>query len=179
MGLPERTVVLLPRIARQLSRDVTGGGDRHTGLDAAQCGGASRPHDSAMPDRRAFRRDYREILHAEQADLVRTRKIGNTRLVRASTASPHYAGLVDVLTKAFGVPAVLAAALRPVVHSTASRLPGLYQVGRREGGVHVRGGCSGAGDGNERDRVTGDAVTVALERYEVVVVELACLQPLD
>jgi DNA-binding transcriptional ArsR family regulator len=57
---------------------------------------------------------YREILRAEQAGLVTTRKIGNTRLVRADTDSPYYAGLADVLTRAFGVPAVLAEALRPV-----------------------------------------------------------------
>jgi hypothetical protein len=49
---------------------------------------------------------YREV----QAGLVTTRKIGNTRLVRADTASPYYAGLADVLTRAFGVPRVLAAA---------------------------------------------------------------------
>jgi hypothetical protein len=59
------------------------------------------------------------------------------------------------------------------------RLPGRYQVGWGEGGIYVRGGCSGAGDSNERDRVGGDPVPVALERYEVVGVELACLQPLD
>jgi hypothetical protein len=43
----------------------------------------------------------------------------------------------------------------------------------------VRGGCSGAGDSDERDRVGGDSSPVALEAYEVVAVELACLQPLD
>ena len=57
---------------------------------------------------------YREIQRAEQAGLVTTRKVGNTRLVRANTASPYYVGLADILTKAFGVPAVLAEALRPV-----------------------------------------------------------------
>lgn len=41
------------------------------------------------------------------------------------------------------------------------------------------GGRAGAGDGDERDRVGGDPVAVALERYEVVVIELACLQPLE
>ncbi len=34
--------------------------------------------------------------------------------MRADTTSPYYAGLADVLTKAFGVPAVLAEILRPV-----------------------------------------------------------------
>jgi DNA-binding transcriptional ArsR family regulator len=57
---------------------------------------------------------HREIERAEKAGLVTTRKVGNTRLVRADTASPYYAGLADVLTKAFGVPAVLAEVLRPV-----------------------------------------------------------------
>jgi DNA-binding transcriptional ArsR family regulator len=57
---------------------------------------------------------HREILRAERAGLVITRKIGNTRLVRANTESPYYAGLADVLTRAFGVPSVLAEALRPV-----------------------------------------------------------------
>jgi DNA-binding transcriptional ArsR family regulator len=57
---------------------------------------------------------YREVQRAEQAGLVTTRKVGNTRLVRAQTDSPYYAGLADILTKAFGVPAVLAEALRSV-----------------------------------------------------------------
>src|SRR6266581_2643425 len=54
---------------------------------------------------------HREVQRAEQVGLVTTRKIGNTRLVRANTASPYYAGLADVLTRAFGVPSVLAEAL--------------------------------------------------------------------
>jgi DNA-binding transcriptional ArsR family regulator len=57
---------------------------------------------------------YREVQRAEQAGLVITRKVGNTRLVRAQTNSPYYAGLADILTKAFGVPAVLAKALQNV-----------------------------------------------------------------
>ena len=51
---------------------------------------------------------HREIERAEQAGLVVSRKLGNTRLVRANTASPYYAGLAEILTRAFGVPAVLA-----------------------------------------------------------------------
>jgi len=57
---------------------------------------------------------YREVHRAEQAGLVTTRKVGNTRLVRADTGSPYYAGLAEVLTRAFGVPAVIADALRRV-----------------------------------------------------------------
>jgi hypothetical protein len=57
---------------------------------------------------------YREVQRAQEAGLVATRKIGNTRLVRADTGSPYYAGLADVLARAFGVPAILTEALRPV-----------------------------------------------------------------
>lgn len=54
---------------------------------------------------------YREIQRAEQAGLVTTRKVGNTRLARANADSPYYAGLAEVLTRAFGVPAILAEVL--------------------------------------------------------------------
>jgi len=57
---------------------------------------------------------HREIQRAEEAGLVTSRKVGNTRLVRANTASPYYAGLAEVLTRAFGVPAILADVLRGV-----------------------------------------------------------------
>ena len=75
---------------------------------------------------------YREIQRAEQAGLVTTRKIGNTRLVRANTASPYYAGLAEVLTRAFGVPAVLAEALRPVRGINAAYIYGSWAA-RHEG----------------------------------------------
>lgn len=57
---------------------------------------------------------HREVRRAEEAGLVASRKVGNTRLVRANIESPYHAGLADVLTRAFGVPAILAAALRHV-----------------------------------------------------------------
>ena len=41
------------------------------------------------------------------------------------------------------------------------------------------GGSSGAGDGDEGDGVGSDPVPMALECHEVMVVELARLQPLD
>jgi DNA-binding transcriptional ArsR family regulator len=69
---------------------------------------------------------YREIQRAEKAGLVTTRKVGNTRLVRADTASPYYAGLADVLTKAFGVPAILAEALHDVDGVTAAYVYGSW-----------------------------------------------------
>ncbi len=69
---------------------------------------------------------HREIQRAEQAGLVTTRKLGTARLARANTASPYFAGLADVLTKAFGVPAVLAQVLRPVPGITAAYIYGSW-----------------------------------------------------
>ena len=57
---------------------------------------------------------HREVDRVDRAGLLVSRKIGNTRLVRANTASPYYEGLSSVLVRAFGVPAVLAEALREV-----------------------------------------------------------------
>lgn len=54
---------------------------------------------------------FREVERAERAGLVTSRKVGSVRLVRADTTSPYYAGLAEVLTRAFGVPAVLAGEL--------------------------------------------------------------------
>jgi DNA-binding transcriptional ArsR family regulator len=55
---------------------------------------------------------HREIERAEAAGMVRSRKVGNTRLVRADTTSPYFDGLAQILTRAFGVPAVIAEVLR-------------------------------------------------------------------
>lgn len=98
---------LLPILRSQQQGEILalllGGPDRELSLtEISQLTGA--PHPSV----------YREVQRAEQAGLVTTRKIGNTRLVRADTASPYYTGLADVLTRAFGVPNVLAAALQHV-----------------------------------------------------------------
>jgi DNA-binding transcriptional ArsR family regulator len=75
---------------------------------------------------------HREIERAEQAGLVTTRKVGNTRLARANTTSPYYSGLADVLTKAFGVPAVLADILRPVKGISGAHIYGSWAA-RHEG----------------------------------------------
>jgi DNA-binding transcriptional ArsR family regulator len=69
---------------------------------------------------------YREVQRAEQAGLVTSREIGNTRLVRANTASPYYAGLAEVLTRAFGVPAVLSEVLRDVSGIAAAYIYGSW-----------------------------------------------------
>ena len=57
---------------------------------------------------------YREVERAETAGLLTSRRIGRTRLVRANVESPYYEGLADVLTRAFGVPAVIANAISGV-----------------------------------------------------------------
>jgi DNA-binding transcriptional ArsR family regulator len=75
---------------------------------------------------------YREIQRAEQAGLVTTRKVGNVRLVRANVASPYYAGLAEVLTRAFGVPAVLAEVLIDVTGIAAAYVYGSWAA-RHEG----------------------------------------------
>jgi DNA-binding transcriptional ArsR family regulator len=80
---------------------------------------------------------HREIERAEQAGLVVTRRLGNTRLVRANTASPYYAGLAEVLTRAFGVPAVLAQALQPVSGIAAAYIYGSWAA-RHEGQTGLR-----------------------------------------
>lgn len=69
---------------------------------------------------------HREIERAEAAGLVTSRRIGNTRLVRANIASPYFEGLSQVLTRAFGVPAVLAEALRPVEGVAAAYVYGSW-----------------------------------------------------
>ncbi len=69
---------------------------------------------------------HREIDRAEAAGLVTSRKVGNTRLVRASTDSPYFGGLSEVLTRAFGVPAVVAEALRAVAGVTAAFVYGSW-----------------------------------------------------
>ncbi len=57
---------------------------------------------------------YREIERAESVGLTTSRKVGNTRLVRANIDSPYYKGLADVLVKAFGPPEVLADVLADI-----------------------------------------------------------------
>jgi len=69
---------------------------------------------------------HREIERAEAAGLVRSRRVGNTRLVRADTTSPYFDGLAQVLTRAFGVPAVIAGALRGLGGVTAAFIYGSW-----------------------------------------------------
>lgn len=69
---------------------------------------------------------HREIERAQAAGLVSSRKVGNTRLVRANTASPYFTGLAEVLTRAFGVPSVLAEVLRSVDGITSAFVYGSW-----------------------------------------------------
>lgn len=57
---------------------------------------------------------HREIERAEAAGIVRSHKVGNTRLVSADTTSPHFSALRELLVSAFGVPARLRAELEEV-----------------------------------------------------------------
>jgi DNA-binding Lrp family transcriptional regulator len=57
---------------------------------------------------------HREVERAERAGIVRSRRVGHTRLVSADTSSPYYAPLRELLVAAFGVPARLRAALEGV-----------------------------------------------------------------
>jgi hypothetical protein len=79
---------------------------------------------------KSYTSEFKE--RAEQTGLVTKRKLGNTRLVRANTASPYYAGLAEVLTRAFGVPTVLAQALEPVEGIAAAYIYGSWAA-RHEG----------------------------------------------
>ena len=101
------TPSLLPILRSQQQAEILtlllGDPDRELSLtEISQLTGA--PHPSV----------YREVQRAEQTGLVASRKVGNTRLVRADTRSPYFAGLAEVLTRAFGVPAVLTEALQPL-----------------------------------------------------------------
>ena len=90
---------------------------------------------------------HREIDRAESAGLVTSRKIGNTRLVRANTDSPYYRGLADVLVKAFGPPRVLAAALARIDNIDTA---------------HIYGSWAARLHGASTDRAVGDIDVLVL-----------------
>jgi hypothetical protein len=69
---------------------------------------------------------YREVERGERAGLLTWRKVGNTRLVRANTASPYYRGLAEVLTRAFGPPTVLADLLADIPGIAAAYIYGSW-----------------------------------------------------
>ncbi len=74
----------------------------------------------------------REVTRLEQASVLRSRKIGNTRLVRADSSAPTFAPLAELVLLSFGPPHVL--------RNELSRLRGVEEVlifgswaARREG----------------------------------------------
>lgn len=69
---------------------------------------------------------HREVERAERAGILESRRIGNVRLVRATTSSPYFEGLAAILVRAFGPPAVLGAALAQVDGIEAAYLFGSW-----------------------------------------------------
>lgn len=84
---------------------------------------------------------HREIERAAAAGIVRSRKIGNTRLVQADPTSPYHRPLAELLERAFGVPRVIAAALQPI--------DGIVSA-------HVYGSWAASHTGEVPDRPIGD-----------------------
>jgi len=84
---------------------------------------------------------YREVERAEAAGIVVSRKVGNTRLVRANIESPYFAGLADVLVKAFGPPRLIAEVLRDFGNIV---------------GAYIYGSWAARFAGEEGDRPVGD-----------------------
>jgi len=69
---------------------------------------------------------HREVERAEAAGIVTTRRVGNTRFVRANTDSPYFDSLSDLLVKAFGPPRVLAEVLEGIDGIEAAYLFGSW-----------------------------------------------------
>jgi predicted nucleotidyltransferase len=57
---------------------------------------------------------HREIERAEHAGIVRSRRVGKTRLISADTTSPYFSPLRELLVRAFGVPAQVRRALEDI-----------------------------------------------------------------
>ena len=84
---------------------------------------------------------HREIERAAAAGIVRSRKIGNTRLVQADPTSPYHRPLAELLERAFGVPWVIGAALQTI--------DGIVSA-------HVYGSWAASHAGEVPDRPIGD-----------------------
>jgi DNA-binding transcriptional ArsR family regulator len=56
----------------------------------------------------------REIRRAEEAGIVTTRRVGNTRMVRADPSHPLFAALRQIILATFGAPAIVARELAAV-----------------------------------------------------------------
>ena len=84
---------------------------------------------------------HREVERARAAGLVSERLVGRTRLIRADPESPYFAGLSDVLIKAFGVPWVV-----------AHELEGLSGIDA----AYIYGSWAARFSGEKGDRPVGD-----------------------
>ena len=84
---------------------------------------------------------HREVERADAAGLVSSRLVGRTRLIRADVSSPYFAGLSDVLVKAFGVPWVIGQEL--------ARVDGIDAA-------YVYGSWAARFSGEDGDRPVGD-----------------------
>jgi predicted nucleotidyltransferase len=69
---------------------------------------------------------HREVERAERAGLVRSRRVGNSRLVSANPDSPYHEPLRQLLVMAFGPPELLRAALDGLAGITAAYLFGSW-----------------------------------------------------
>ena len=102
---------------------------------------------------------------AESAGLVTSRKVGNTRLVRANPSSPYFEGLADVLVKAFGPPGVLADELAGI-----DGIDEAYIYGSWAAAIHGTGSAPGRPVGDIDVLVLGspdrDRLYVALSAAE-------------
>lgn len=69
---------------------------------------------------------HREIERALAVGLVSERLVGRTRVIRADATSPYFAGLSDVLVKAFGAPWVLGDALTGIAGVQSAHIYGSW-----------------------------------------------------
>lgn len=69
---------------------------------------------------------HREVERAEAAGVIRSRRVGKTRLVSADTTSPYHAPLRQLLVSAFGVPARLRHALEDLAGVEAAYIYGSW-----------------------------------------------------
>lgn len=69
---------------------------------------------------------HREVERAQAAGLIRSRRVGRTRLVSADTTSPYHVPLRQLLVSAFGVPARLRHALEDLTGVEAAYIYGSW-----------------------------------------------------
>ena len=78
----------------------------------------------------------REVARLEQADIVATRRVGRTKLVRANTRAPFYSPLLDLITVVLGPAKVLAEELSKLDGIVSAEIFGSWAA--RHHGEHGR-----------------------------------------